>query len=119
MLKNSVAIVLLIMHVNFSMFIAQVDEVNTYDKNGRQQEDINSMVQYIAEVFHLKHKPLPDADDNNARYFHVVKSNDYFSTQQIVAKENIFNVVETTFPLFIEKKTNSVLIDFQGPPPKA
>jgi hypothetical protein len=100
------------------MFIAQVDEVDVYDKNGNQQEDINSLIEYVSDLCHYKHKPLPDNDDDNARYFHCVKLPNYGFTQHIVIVENNFNCIERSFPLYIEKRLNSISLDFQGPPPK-
>lgn len=100
------------------MFIAQVDETDIVDGNGQQQEDINSLVQYIGQVFHIKHKPLKDSDDDNARYFHASKfDDDSFSQTGILKREYIFNG-ETKFPPCIEEKLNSIYLDFQGPPPK-
>jgi hypothetical protein len=100
------------------MFIAQLDEVDVFDKSGQQREDINSLVQYLADVFHIKHKPLKDNDDDNARYFHIVKVDEYYFTQHLVTKENLFTPVRTIFPPFIDEKLSSVSLDIQGPPPK-
>ena len=113
------AFILLLSHINFSMFIAQVDEQDAYDKNGQQEEDINSVVQYLAVVFHIKHKPLPDTDDDNARYFHIVKIDEYCFPQQSIIKEHPFADVRPIFALFIEKKLSAISLDVQGPPPKA
>ena len=113
------ALIVLLSHINFSMFIAQIDEVDVFDKNGQQREDVNSLVEYLASTFHLKHKPLKDSDDDNARYFHVVKLPNCIIPQPIVTKEDNFNFSNKSFSLYIEKKLIPVSIDIQGPPPKA
>jgi len=115
--KQALALILLLSHVNFAMFIAQVDEVDMVDHNGRQQEDINSLIQYIGQVFHITHKPLKDSDDDNARYFHASKFEDYAFCQGGILKKCFF--VVTKFPPGIEEKINSIYLDIQGPPPKA
>jgi hypothetical protein len=115
--KQALALILLLSHVNFAMFIAQVDEVDMVDHAGRQQEDINSFIQYIGQVFHIKHKPLKDGDDDNARYFHASKFEDYIFCQGEILKKYFF--VATKFPPCIEEKINSIYLDIQGPPPKA
>jgi hypothetical protein len=100
------------------MFIAQIDEVDIVDNNGQQHEDINSLIQYVGQVFHMKHRPLKDSDDDNARYFHASKFDDYsFCQAGILRKEYLF--ASTKFPPFIEEEINSIYLDIQGPPPKA
>jgi len=113
-----VAFIVLLSHLNFSMFIAQIDEVDVFDKSGQQREDVNSLVEYLANTFHLKHKPFKDTDDDNARYFHVVKLPNCIMPQPIVAKENTFNFSNKSFSPYIEKKLISLSLDIQGPPPK-
>ena len=113
-----IAFIVLVSHINFSMFIAQIDEVDVFDKTGQQHEDVNSLVDYLANTFRIKHKPVKDSDDDNARYFHLVKLPGCIIPQPIVAKEDNFNVSDKSFPLYIEKKLISVALDIQGPPPK-
>jgi hypothetical protein len=116
--KQILALILLLSHVNFAMFIAQIDEVDILDNNGQQQEDINSLIQYIGQVFHIKHKPIKDSDDDNARYFHASKFDETNFCQGGMLKKEYF-FVRTKFPPCIEEKLNSIYLDIQGPPPKA
>ena len=118
-MKNLFAFILLLAHVNFSMFIAQLDEEDAYDRNGQQKEDVNSLVQFIAESFHIKHRPLKDSDDDNARYFHASKFDEYNFSLLAVIKKEYFFTGKTKFPPYIEKLTNSIIPDIQGPPPKS
>ena len=117
-MKKILAFILLLSHVNFAMFIAQVDERDVFDKSGRQNEDVNSLVQYI-DVIILKHdRHTQDSDDDNARYFHAAKFDDYGFSQTGAIKKEYFFVGITKFPPSIEKKLNSICLDIQGPPPK-
>jgi len=45
-----IAFIVLVSHINFSMFIAQIDEVDVFDKNGQQREDVNSLIEYLANT---------------------------------------------------------------------
>ena len=101
------------------MFIAQLDEVDAYDKSGQQKEDVNSLVQFIAEAFHIKHRPLKDSDDDNARYFHASKFDEYNFSQLGVIKKEYFFTDKMQFPPYFEELANSDFLDIQGPPPKA
>jgi len=100
------------------MFIAQIDEVDIVDRNGQQQEDVNSLIQYIGQALHIKHRPLKDSDDDNARYFHASKFDDTSFCQGGILKKEYF-FAETKFPPCIEEEINSIYLDIQGPPPKA
>ncbi|TMI83092.1 MAG: hypothetical protein E6H10_08475 [Bacteroidetes bacterium] len=118
-MKQVLALILLLSHVNFAMFIAQVDEVDIIDSSGQQQEDINSLIQYVGQVFHIKHKPLKDSDNDSARYFHASKFDDYDFCQGGILKKEYFFAGNTKFPPYIEEKITSIYLDIQGPPPKA
>jgi hypothetical protein len=99
------------------MFVAQLDEKDAYDKAGQQKEDVNSLVQYLAEAFHIKHKPLKDSDDDNARYFHASKFDDYnFSLTGAIKRDYVLTAQE--FPPYFEKPASLIFLDIQAPPPK-
>ena len=114
-----VVAILLLLHINFSMFVAQVDEIDVYDASGRQVEDVNSLVDFIRISFqkHREHNKK-DSDDDNARYFHVVKLGQLFY-------QPYFNSIETNdnnglddYPPSVEPKITSVFSEIQSPPPK-
>jgi len=114
-----IAFIVLLSHINFSMFIAQIDELDIFDSSGQQREDVNSLVEYLVNTFDVKHKPAKDSDDDNARYFHVVKLPGCIIPQPTIAKDDNFASSDRSFPLYIEKKLISVSLEMQGPPPKA
>jgi hypothetical protein len=120
MLRNSLAFLLLISHVNFFMFIAQVDETDIYTANGNRINDINSVAEYIHDVIlHHQNKPRPDEDDDNARYFHLVKTANYcFSQQVIIESDPGPGRDKNTFPHISTTKLLPVFYDVVTPPPK-
>jgi hypothetical protein len=115
------AFLLLISHINFSMFIAQVDEVDAYAPDGSRINDINCMAEFIHDiVLHKQDKTREDEDDDNARYFHPVNQSDYSLSQQIlIAGPKTFEAVRQN-PITRVKDQNlhAVFYDVITPPPK-
>ncbi|MER3470127.1 MAG: hypothetical protein C4330_02055 [Chitinophagaceae bacterium] len=113
--------VILLLHVNYTMFIAQVDEIDLYDAKGQQIEDINSLTEYVDVVlFGNKHKHKADDDDDCARFFHSIKI-DYFFKQQLVATKNVDKEIgaKKVYPVYSIGKPSSAYTEIQTPPPEA
>lgn len=121
-MKNILAVILLLSHINFSMFIAQVDETDSYDLQGQATNDINSLLEYVDQVV-LGHesKNRPDSDDDNARYFHLSKTGDYCFHSQVIRVENspVANIDHPNFAFVPGKKLLSGFGDILIPPPKS
>lgn len=115
------AFILLLLHVNFSMFIAQTDEKDIYDQNSQQVQDINSLTEYLQQTFsHHKEKKHPkDSDDDNARYFHALKPH-YFLMQPVtIIKKEPATHSYRSIPLTDDALLSAGFYDIQSPPPKA
>lgn len=116
------AAILLLLHVNFSMFIAQIDEKDIYDANLQQVQDINSLSEYIQQLLphhnghHKKHK---DNDDDNARYFHCLKPHFFLAQPSAVVKRESPLPLYNTLPLRDETRLASGFSDTPYHPPKA
>ena len=120
-MKKLLAFILLISHINFSMFIAQVDETDAYDKNGQQIDDINSLAEYISALITKDHhSSKKDEDDDNARYFHIEKQDTYCFNQMVVSiKRPAFNLgKKTCYPPYIQHRITPVFSEIQSPPPE-
>ena len=121
MLKQSLAFLLLICHVNFFMFVAQVDEVDAFDSHGCRINDVNSLVEYINDVLLDNNgKSRPDEDDDTARYFHLNKLNVFSSVKPVIESEHSSGGVKSkeTFPPYNSRKLLSVFFDVVTPPPR-
>jgi hypothetical protein len=121
MLQKPLAFLLLISHINFFMFIAQVDEVDAYASDGSRISDINSVAEYINDiVLHHPNKTRNDEDDDNARYFHLVKLADYSFNNQVIlsGSKTVEAEREKTFPCMDEQDLHSVFYDVVTPPPR-
>lgn len=106
--------------MNTSMFLPQGAEVDQYDGNGQQIDDINSMVEFITVSLGYDHT-ADDEDDDSGQNFHIVKAFDYnfeqpFSLLQhnIVSKES-----SNEFPGYIMAGIKAVCFDVITPPPEA
>jgi hypothetical protein len=117
-MKKLLAFILLLSHLNTSMFIPQTEEQDISFKNGFQRDDINSVVEYI-EVALGKDKTSDDEDDDQGQVFHIVKL-----THSIY--EPVFNEIETEvpspekvqqYPPYQVPAFTSLVTDIQTPPP--
>jgi len=117
-MKKVFAFILLLCHMNASMFLPQVPEDDVYDKNGQQLDDVNSVVEYI-EVALGYDKTADDEDDDSGQNLHLVKNTDYNFLQQTIvivkkefAESRQFEFAEYQIPLL-----TSPIFDIQTPPP--
>ena len=121
MFRHIPVFILLLSHVNFFMFIAQVDEVDAYDAKGCRINDINSLVEYVNDVL-LDHKSpsRPDEDDDNARYFHIIKASDFSISQQVAMGDTdwLNEKDQQRFPCINSGKPIPAFYDIVTPPPE-
>jgi hypothetical protein len=106
--------------MNYFMFLPQTVETDTYDANGNQTDDINSVIEY-ARVELGYDKTADDEDDDSGKNFTPVRTCEYFFQQQIT-------ILEPTAFVLINKvhfeelkgcKPVSVSYDIISPPPEA
>ncbi|OQY95018.1 MAG: hypothetical protein B6D37_07015 [Sphingobacteriales bacterium UTBCD1] len=104
------------------MFIAQLDEVDTYDVHGRRQNDINTLSEYIHDIL-LEHtrKSRPDEDNDTARFCQVTPFTLYdFNLYRSKAHEEVLPAEsKKEYAIFNESKLLSPVMDILYPPPKS
>ncbi len=106
--------------MNYSMFLPQVAEQDTYDANGQQTDDINSVAEYIQVALGYDHT-ADDEDDDSGQNFHLAKTFEYFYQQIPIARERA-EFVKLSKPLFSEYKEHplqTVTTEVVTPPPDA
>lgn len=87
-MKRLVGILLLMIHINTSMFIPVVDETDNYDKYGNQVNDINTLTQYISqEILGHKNIVVQDQDDDQAHFFNIRVHQYTFQFSPVIIKE--------------------------------
>lgn len=122
MLKKIAIFIVMLVHVNGSMFLPQVAEQDIYNAQGQQQKDINTVIEYVDEIFMDKHEKNPvDEDNDQGQNFHLVKIVDYyFHIVTTPVKHKPFSIEKKTlFSLYAESKLSPVTLDILAPPPKA
>lgn len=119
-MKRCYAIILLILHINFTMLIPQTNEIEEHDFNGRQSDDINSLVEYVDQEIleNIDYTP-EDEDDDKARNYGCVQFEYFnlFSTEAVT--NHSFRSLRTTFAEQTGAKIPSISFDIAAPPPKA
>lgn len=115
------AFILLLLHINFSMFIAQIDEEDIYDATFQQVQDINSLSDYLQQTFshHKGNHKKKDSDDDNARYFHCLKPHFFLVQPAAIIKKESSLLLYKTLPLLDETALSSGFLNILSPPPKA
>lgn len=120
-MKRLTAFILILCHINFSMFLPQVPEFDCYDKNGQQIDDINSVVEYVEVTLGYDHT-ADDEDDDNGQNFHLVKAVEYYYEQKVVVLETEKVQIEQSVPKHFDHMvpyTQTCYPDIPTPPPDA
>lgn len=112
---------LLLLHVNYFMFLPQGPEKDTYDAKGQQKDDINSLVEYIRVTLGYD-KTADDEDDDNGNNLVLVKICDYiFSRQPFQLLEEMAKLqqteIKTAYPSLEESFLHDTYIEVATPPP--
>jgi hypothetical protein len=122
MLRNLVIFIVMLVHVNGSMFLPQVAEQDIYNAQGQQEKDINTVIEYVDEVILGNHDKNPiDEDNDEGQNFHLVKIVDYYFELDFTPVKHRPSIAaaKQQFCLFSEEKIYPVTLDILAPPPKA
>lgn len=119
-MKRFIAFILVLSHMNTSMFLPQVPEDDQYDAKGNQLDDINSVVEFVLVKIGID-KTADDEDDDCGQNFHIVQNN--FNSLKPVFCEILQQPFITIDPLkhFPHYRTTNylqALLEILTPPPK-
>lgn len=118
-MRKVFSFILLLCHINASMFLPQVAEDDVVNSKGQYKDDINSISEYICVVLGYDHT-ADDEDDDSGQNFHLVNACDYFFQQEIVLIETKYsNPVNYTYAGYRQRKFSNPFYDIIAPPPKA
>ncbi|MEO6820546.1 MAG: hypothetical protein ABI266_07800 [Ginsengibacter sp.] len=117
-MRRVLAFFLLINHINTSMLLPQVPEVDVYDANGNQLDDINSVFEYVMVNLGLDHH-ADDEDDDCGQNFHAAfypqyTFNPFYS--DIIRDYQI--TTRNLFPEYSQYKITNISYDIIVPPPQ-
>ncbi len=118
-MKRTLAFILLLCHMNASMFLPQIAEDDVYDANGKQADDINTVIEYFQVALGYDHHP-DDEDDDNGQNFHLIKNIEYNCQQAgiVIEHKDFFTIVPQLFYDTDEAAFQSLSSDIITPPPE-
>lgn len=119
-MKRIVAFILLLCHMNTSMFLPQVAEDDQFDKNGKQLDDINTVAEYINQVWLGNKDNTPEDEDNDdGQNFHIVKTVEYSYERASIILElpSFTEIKQTEFADYKASSFSSPAIEVSTPPP--
>jgi hypothetical protein len=119
-MKKLLAFILLLSHMNTSMFLPQAPEDDVYDGNGQQVDDINSIVELIMVKLGIDHH-ADDEDNDEGQNFHIVKIFEYCfqTTFRDINTDGFAINKKAMFGVYKESKIPDISFDIIIPPPKA
>ncbi len=119
-MKKLFTYILLLCHMNASMFLPQVAEMDIVNTQGQYKDDINSIAEYVCVVLGYDHTP-DDEDDDSGQNFHLVNACDYFYQQEIKILEDqqLAAPSAPSYRGFTAGKFSTPYYDIIAPPPKA
>lgn len=118
-MKNLALYIILVLHVNSFMFLPQGQGIGGIDENGRQIEDINTMIEWIRVALGYDHHADDEDDDNTNNLLLVQSFNKIFDEQQnkLIAPVLFSEGEITAFPQYDERVFLSHFGEVATPPP--
>lgn len=103
------------------MFLPQVAERDSFDANGKQHDDINSVTEYIDQILLCNTDDTPEDEDNdNGQNFQLVKVSDSFFQQiSFLVEQEYIPAASHSFPTHTVSKLASISFEIITPPPEA
>ena len=116
-MKKLLAFILLLSHMNTSMFLPQAPESDVYDKNGAQVDDITSIVEFVMVKAGADHH-ADDENNDQGQNFHLIKVFDFCYAPVFTKTHNEFSTKQPVFIEYKEGKIPTLSFDIIIPPPK-
>lgn len=119
-MKKFLTFIVLLCHMNFSMFLPQMAEQDAFDITGRQTDDINSLTEYIDQIVLGNVDDTPEDEDNdNGQHFLLIKTVDLFCQQSFtIISATKFAPPAKRYPQYLSSTIPDTAFDVLIPPPK-
>lgn len=121
MLKKLFAFIILLAHMNYAMFIPQLEETDSFDDMGVQVDDINSFSEFVDEVMLGNKDTTPEDEDNdNGFWLNTVKAEQYCFEQFTVEiiKPGDDTGINREYPVYEVGKLKPIYQELICPPPE-
>lgn len=100
------------------MFFPMVEERDIYDSNLVQQDDINSVLEFVfKKLSSNKEVQGTDEDDDQPDFFNLAKANNYFFSHHFEIVPVLFSNADQTFNKYREPNIPAVIQEITTPPP--
>lgn len=103
------------------MFLPQTAEKDIYNRNGQQEHDVNTLIEFVSASlgFHQNTDPL-DNDDDQGQNFHLVKLVDYHLALDPIylRTPEVSYTARLQYGAHPAEKIPAVSSDITAPPPK-
>ncbi|HMW27617.1 MAG TPA: hypothetical protein PKC51_13285 [Ferruginibacter sp.] len=117
-MQKAVAFLLLLCHMNTSMFLPQVAETDFVDTGGQYKDDINSIAEYFSVVLGYDHT-ADDEDDDSGQNFHLTNAYTFFYTPNVLTlEENLSGLIPHNYTGYTSPFPSNPFYDVTAPPPK-
>lgn len=118
-MRKLLAFILLISHMNTSMFFPQVPEKDVYDSKGNQLDNITSIVEWVRVKTGLDHT-ADNENGNRAQNLHPVKNLQYTSDTYFTKVATDYSeLVNLHYAEYPKSRLLMHSYDILVPPPKA
>ena len=114
--------ILLLVHLNMTLLSPCVQEVDSYDRNGKIIDDINSVVEYVHQIA-LGHKDSTPEDEDKGKvsYSTVLKMPVYCQmireVAQIKTPPATLKVAKRSYPILPDPSLLRRSLEILSPPP--
>ncbi len=120
-MKQVFTFIVLLCHINFTMFFPTVEEHDVYSGNGAMIDEVNSVYEYVDEVLLGDKDDTPeDEDDDEPDFYQVIKIGDYYfhdlSTQ--LKCSSLATYSKISYPNYLQDKLLALSYDIVAPPPQ-
>ncbi len=120
-MKQIFTFIVVLCHINFTMFLPIMEEHDVYAANGVMVDEINSVYEYIDEVLLGDKDDTPeDEDDDEPDFYQLVRSEIYyFQELTIVLKPFLGDSMnKIMYPNYTQDMLLSLSYDIVAPPPE-
>ena len=120
-MKKIFTFIVLLCHMNFTMFFPTVEEHDVYEANGVMVDEINSVYEYIDEVLLDNKDDSPeDEDDDEPDYYQMVKAGDLYYHQEMSVTPNFSATTsKISYSSYYQVTPLTLSYDIVAPPPEA
>ena len=121
-MKSILAFLILLSHLNFTMFIPGLPETDIVSGQGWPEDDINTLYEYFDQVVFGYHDDTPeDEDDDQGQNFQLSQIDQYPFSRPPFSIKNPPSVMQAKnrYSSYVSNALPAVYYEIPSPPPEA